>query len=30
MAVGAVRASMGVATNDRDLDRALSVIASFA
>lgn len=30
VAVGAVRASMGIATNDRDLDRALSVIASFA
>ena len=28
-AVGAVRASMGVATNDRDIDRAVSVIASF-
>lgn len=27
--VGAVRASMGVATSDRDVDRALSVIASF-
>jgi selenocysteine lyase/cysteine desulfurase len=30
IAVGAVRASMGVATNDCDLDRALAVIASFA
>jgi selenocysteine lyase/cysteine desulfurase len=27
--VGAVRASMGIATNDRDVDRALAVIASF-
>jgi hypothetical protein len=25
-----VRASMGVATSDRDVDRALSVIVSFA
>jgi selenocysteine lyase/cysteine desulfurase len=30
VAVGAVRASMGIATNDRDVDRALSVIRSFA
>lgn len=29
-AVGAVRASMGIATNDRDIERALSVIGSFA
>lgn len=29
-AVGAVRASMGIATNDCDIDRALSVIRSFA
>ena len=29
IAVGAVRASMGIATNERDIDRALSVIASF-
>jgi selenocysteine lyase/cysteine desulfurase len=28
-AVGAVRASMGIATNDRDIDRAISVIRSF-
>jgi len=27
--VGAVRASMGIATNDRDIDRALAVIRSF-
>jgi len=30
IAVGAVRASMGIATNDCDIDRALSVIRSFA
>jgi selenocysteine lyase/cysteine desulfurase len=30
IAVGAVRASMGIATNDCDIDRALSVIKSFA
>ena len=29
-AVGAVRASMGIATNDRDIDRAISIVASFA
>jgi selenocysteine lyase/cysteine desulfurase len=29
VAVGAVRASMGIATNDRDIDRAIAVIASF-
>ena len=30
IAVGAVRASMGIATNDRDIARAVSVIRSFA
>ena len=29
IAVGAVRASMGIATNDRDVERALAVIGSF-
>ncbi|HMA20262.1 MAG TPA: hypothetical protein VKO87_05635, partial [Gemmatimonadaceae bacterium] len=28
--VGAVRASMGIATNECDIDRALAVVASFA
>jgi selenocysteine lyase/cysteine desulfurase len=27
--VGAVRASMGIATNERDVDRALAIVASF-
>jgi selenocysteine lyase/cysteine desulfurase len=29
VAVGAVRASFGIATNTRDIDRAIEVIASF-
>ena len=28
--VGAVRASMGIPTNDRDIDRAIAIISSFA